>query len=68
MTIVPTVDGNLEIPEIAIPWWNIDTDQPQVTNIPAKTLNVGALAGAAPAEQAVSSSGNLEELLAMPLS
>ncbi len=66
MTIVPTIDGKLEIPEIAIPWWNIDTDQPQVTNIPAKTLNVGALAGAAPAEQAVSSSGNLEELLAMP--
>ena len=29
MTIVPTVDGNLEIPEIAIPWWNIDTDQLQ---------------------------------------
>ena len=66
MTIVPTIDGKLEIPEIAIPWWNIDTDQPQVTTIPAKTLNVGALAGAAPAEQAVSSSGNLEELLAMP--
>ncbi len=66
MTIVPTVDGNLEIPEIAIPWWNIDTDQPQVTSIPAKILNVGTIAGAAPAEQAVSSSGNLEELLAMP--
>lgn len=66
MTIVPTVDGNLEIPEIAIPWWNIDTDQLQVTTIPAKTLTIGAIAGAAPAEQAVSSSGNLEELLAMP--
>ena len=66
MTIVPTIDGKLEIPEIAIPWWNIDTDKPQVTTIPAKTLNVGALAGAAPTEQAVSSSGNLEELLAMP--
>lgn len=66
MTIVPTVDGNLEIPEIAIPWWNIDTDQLQVTSIPAKTLTIGAIAGAAPAEQAVSSSGNLEDLLAMP--
>jgi hypothetical protein len=66
MTIVPTVDGNLEIPEIAIPWWNIDTDQLQVTTIPAKTLSIGAIAGAAPAEQAVSSSGNLEDLLAMP--
>lgn len=66
MTIVPTIDGNLQIPEIAIPWWNIDTDQLQVTTIPAKTLTIGAIAGAAPAEQAVSSSGNLEELLAMP--
>ena len=66
MTIVPTVDGNLEVPEIAIPWWNINTDQLQVTTIPAKTLAIGAIAGAAPAEQAVSSSGNLEELLAMP--
>ena len=66
MTIVPTVDGNLEVPEIAIPWWNINTDQLQVTTIPAKTLTIGAIAGAAPAEQAVSSSGNLEELLAMP--
>ena len=66
MTIVPTIDGNLQIPEIAIPWWNIDTDQLQVTTIPEKTLTIGAIAGAAPAEQAVSSSGNLEELLAMP--
>ena len=66
MTIVPTIDGNLEIPEIAIPWWNIDSDQLQITTIPAKTLTIGAIAGAAPAEQAVSSSGNLEELLAMP--
>ena len=66
MTIVPTVDGNLEVPEIAIPWWNINTDQLQVTTVPAKTLTIGAIAGAAPAEQAVSSSGNLEELLAMP--
>ena len=66
MTIVPTVDGNLEIPEIAIPWWNIDTDQLQVTTVPAKTLTIGAIAGTAPAEQAVSSSGNIEELLAMP--
>ena len=66
MTIVPTIDGNLEIPEIAIPWWNIDSDQLQITTIPAKTLTIGAIAGAAPAEQTVSSSGNLEELLAMP--
>ena len=66
MTIVPTIDGDLEIPEIAIPWWNVETDQQQVTSIPATTLSIGAIAEEAPAEQAVSSSGDLEELLAMP--
>ncbi len=67
MTIVPTIGGDLEIPEITIPWWNIETDRQQVTTIPAMTLSIGEIAEAAvPAEQTITSSGNLEDLLAMP--
>ena len=66
MTIVPTVSGMLEIPEIVIPWWNVETDELEATVVPATMIDIAAVAGAAPAEQAIASAGNLEELLEMP--
>ena len=45
-------------------WRNIDTDQLEATVIPATRLNVADIAGAVPAEQTVTSSANIEELLA----
>lgn len=64
-SIVATQAGALEIPEVVIPWWNVDTDQREFARIPATILEVTALAGATPAEQTVAGAGeDLAELLA----
>ena len=65
-TIVPVTSGEIVIPEISIPWWNVSTDQPEVTLVPATQINVAAIQGDLPSEQAVSSSADIEELLAAP--
>jgi hypothetical protein len=63
-TLVATSAGAIEIPEISIPWWNINTNEPQSTVIPATTIEVATIAGVVPSEQAVVSTENIEELLA----
>lgn len=64
VSIVPTASGFLEIPQISVPWWNVDTDAAEVTIVPATRIAVATIAGDAPAEQLVASSGELERLLA----
>ena len=67
-SIVPIASGNVVIPEISIPWWNIDTNQLEATIIPATRLVIATVTGEVPAEQTVASSENLEELLSqLPL-
>ncbi len=51
--IVATEAGLLEIPELVVPWWNVDTDQQQFARIPATVLPVATLAGELPAEASV---------------
>ncbi len=63
MTLVPTQAGDIAIPEIAIPWWNVETDQLETAIIPATTIQVAAVAGAVPSEQSVASTQNLADLL-----
>ncbi len=63
-SMVPTSSGFVEIPEISIPWWNIETDQLEATVIPATRIAIATVAGEVPAEQTVASTENLEELLA----
>ena len=63
-TMVVTDSGDLLIPEVSIPWWNIDTDQLEATVLPATRLVIPTITGATPAEQRVASTENLEELLA----
>jgi hypothetical protein len=63
-SMVPTDSGEIVIPEISIPWWNIDTDQLETTVIPASRFTVATIEGLIPAEQTVASSENLEALLA----
>ena len=64
-SIVATEAGALEIPEVVIPWWNVDTDQQEFAIIPATTFQVATIAGATPAEQTVAGTGeDLAELLA----
>ncbi len=62
-SIVPIASGNVLIPEISIPWWNINTNQQEVTIIPTTRLVIATITGEIPAEQTVASSENLEDLL-----
>ncbi len=43
--LVPTQAGQLSLPAIEIPWWNVKTDKAEVARLPAKTVNVAAAAG-----------------------
>ena len=63
-TIVPITSGEIEIPQITIPWWNINTDQIESTIVPATQIQVATIEGDIPSEQALVSSENIEELLA----
>ena len=64
-SIVATEAGTLEIPEVVIPWWNVDTDQQEFAVVPASTLEIAAVAGTTPAEQTIAGTGeDLAELLA----
>jgi hypothetical protein len=65
-SIVPINSGNIIIPEISIPWWNVDTDQLEATVIPSTRLNIATISGEIPAEQTIASAENLKELLAPP--
>ena len=64
-TIVPTTAGELEFPQITIPWWNVNTNQMESTIVPATPIVVATIEGDIPSEQAVVSSENIEELLAV---
>ena len=63
-TLVPVIAGNIEIPEIVIPWWDVSSDELKEAVIPAKSIQVSTIEGEIPSEQAQESIGNLEELLA----
>ena len=63
MTLVPTQTGEIRIPQIFIPWWNINTDQPEATILPATRISVATIEGAVPSEQTVTTSVDIEELL-----
>lgn len=62
-TLVPTRGGEIIIPEVSIPWWNVDSDELEASVIPATRIEVAAVAGAVPSEQAIASTENLRELL-----
>ncbi|MEQ9544921.1 MAG: BatD family protein [Marinobacter sp.] len=38
--LVPVEPGNLELPEIRIPWWDTRADEEKIAVIPARTLSV----------------------------
>ncbi len=47
IALIPTRTGELILPEIEIPWWNINTQQREVTRLPARTVQVRPGAGSA---------------------
>ncbi len=62
-TVVATDAGSIEIPELTVLWWNVESDEQEASIVPATRIEVSAIAGAVPSEQAVASQGNIEELL-----
>ncbi|MEE8365436.1 MAG: BatD family protein [Gammaproteobacteria bacterium] len=40
IALIPTAAGSYTLPEIAIPWWNVNTHRQEVARIPSRTLNV----------------------------
>ena len=44
-TLVPQSGGTLRLPEIAVPWWNVDTGTRQVASLPIRTLNIAGGSG-----------------------
>lgn len=42
IALIPTAGGVYTLPEISIPWWNIDTGQQQLATLPARTIQVAA--------------------------
>ncbi len=42
MALIATSKGRYILPEISIPWWNLNTEQPEVARIPARTLEIRA--------------------------
>ena len=63
-TLVPVIAGNIEIPEISIPWWDVANDELKTAVIPATRIDVSTIEGDIPSEQSQESLGNIEELLA----
>ncbi len=51
--IIPTGGGRYIIPEISIPWWNLETGQQEVARIPARTIEVDRAANEAISVQPV---------------
>lgn len=44
-TLVPQSGGNLRLPEISVPWWNVDTGTREVASLPIRTLNIAGGSG-----------------------
>tara|TARA_B100000686_G_scaffold35080_1_gene36572 strand:- start:1194 stop:3008 length:1815 start_codon:yes stop_codon:yes gene_type:complete len=63
-TLVPTRAGEIEIPQITIPWWDVEANRLESAIIPATTIEISTIEGETPSEQAVVTSENIEDLLA----
>jgi len=40
LAIVPTKSGRVSVPEMRIPWWNVEKDKLEYAILPAQTINV----------------------------
>jgi len=40
IALIATTGGSYTIPEISIPWWNLETDQLEFARIPSRTIDV----------------------------
>lgn len=51
LAMVPNRSGRLEIPAVTLQWWDTEADQMRTAELPASTMNVTAVPGAAPAAE-----------------
>jgi hypothetical protein len=42
MALIPSKAGNLQLPELRVVWWDVDSDSEKVATLPASTLRVAA--------------------------
>lgn len=53
VSVVPGRPGELVLPELRVPWWDIEAEQERVAVLPARVLQVAPAAGGTAASQAV---------------
>jgi hypothetical protein len=56
-TLVPSVGGKLELPEIRLAWWNVTTGAKEYAGLPIRTLEVDGESGSAGLLRSAGSSG-----------
>jgi hypothetical protein len=44
-TLVPQSGGNLRLPQISVPWWNVDEGTREVATLPIRTLQIAGASG-----------------------
>ena len=49
LALIPTRPGKVTLPEIQVTWWNVDSQQPEIATLPARTIEVMAAAHSGPA-------------------
>ncbi len=62
-TYVALEAGVIEVPELAIPWWDINSDSAKIATLPAMQIEVATIDGIVPSEQAVASTEDIQQLL-----
>lgn len=40
IAVIPNKSGEITIPEVKVPWWNVTTDQQEYATLPAQTIRV----------------------------
>jgi hypothetical protein len=58
--------GEIELPELRVPWWNIDAGEWRVATLPARTITVKADAAATPAAPAAAIAPAVDAVAEIP--
>jgi hypothetical protein len=51
VVLMPLAEGELELPEVTISWWDVAADAPRTATLPGRVLRVGAAAAVEPAPE-----------------
>lgn len=60
-SIVATAAGSIVIPEISVPWWDINSDELRHALLPARELRIATVDGLLPAEQSIAAAEIIAE-------